>query len=361
MKKFLIFASLIYFISCKVVCGDNNYPVDSKADCYSRDLTDAENNNCCFMEILHTSNITNFACFESPKTWNDDGIKDYMNKVLPEMNYTLVDFSCPKEEDPNKEYFCGDNKVPKGSEECFSRTLVDRENNQCCYYKLSGKFGDYIGCSEVPTVYSKSYIKEKYFKEYIKSDINFEDLLCPNDKETTEDSSKVEDSTKEEDTTKKEDTTKEEDTTQQDTLTCSSSVVPAGRADCFSRETQEDKNKFYCCYIRVTSKVAEGFSVCSEYQKEYKIKDVEETLRGQYSAYGYDLEEFYCPGSGETTVEPGASNSTQGNSTLPDEPEPEEPKPEEPGEEETKDEDKIKESNGFYLKSSLLLILAFLA
>ena len=306
-----------------IFCGNNAVSVDDKTGCFGRELEDAENNQCCFMRILHTSNYTNFACFEYSKTGGDEEIKQYLNGILPTMDYSLIDYTCPQKEDPNKEYFCCDTKVPKGSGECFSRTLVDRDNNQCCYYKLSGSFGEYIGCSEVPTVYSKDYIKEKYFKEYMESGITFSDLICPNDKG-------------EDDTTKPEDSTQDDDSTQEETVSCNADVAPTSINECFYRTTAGDKENFHCCYIRVTSKVLQGFSVCSEYRKAYNVKDIEDSLRTQYSAYGYDLEEVFCP-----DVEP-SSNSTEYEPT------------------ETQEGDGVKKTNGFYLKTSFLLFLAFL-
>jgi hypothetical protein len=241
------------------------------------------------------------------------------------MDYSLIDYTCPQKEDPNKEYFCGDNKAPKDSGECFTRTLVDRDNNQCCYYKLSGNFGEYIGCSEVPTTYSKDYIKEKYFKEYMTSGITFSDLICPNDKA-------------EDDTTKPEDSTQDNDSTQDQTVSCNAEAAPTSINECFYRNTE--KENFHCCYIRVTSKVLQGFSACSEYNKQYKLKDIEDSLRAQYSAYGYDLEEVHCPDVDGLPEPP--SNSTEYDPTG------------------TQEGDGVKKTNGFYLKASFLLLLAFL-
>ena len=327
MKKFIILVSLLYFISCKVFCGNNELSAEDKTDCFGRDVENAENNHCCFMELLHTSNYTNFACFESPKLWGDEEIRQYLNGILPSMDYSLIDYTCPQKEDPNKEYFCGDNKAPKDSGECFTRTLVDRDNNQCCYYKLSGNFGEYIGCSEVPTAYSKDYIKEKYFKEYMTSGITFSDLICPNDK--------VED-----DTTKPEDSTQDDDSTQDQTISCNAETAPTSINECFYRNTEKDQEKFHCCYLRFSSKTYPSFSICSEYNKQYNLKELEDSIKTEYAAYDFNSEEVHCPDVDGLPEPP--SNSTEYDPTG------------------TQEGDGVKKTNGFYLKASFLLLLAFL-
>ena len=84
MKKFLLIVAILYFASCKSLCGgEEEAPKDAQA-CYGEDLF-GNNTQCCFLK-----NTTGTFCHEFEEKKTADEIK----KLHPEVaNYEVVD--CP--------------------------------------------------------------------------------------------------------------------------------------------------------------------------------------------------------------------------------------------------------------------------
>ena len=59
MKKFLLFAAILYFASCSTLCGGEDVqPTDANV-CYAKETTDKEKLQCCFLK-----NTTATSCHE---------------------------------------------------------------------------------------------------------------------------------------------------------------------------------------------------------------------------------------------------------------------------------------------------------
>ena len=59
MKKFLLFAAVLYFASCATLCGgEEEQPTDANV-CYAKETTDKEKFQCCFLK-----NTTATSCHE---------------------------------------------------------------------------------------------------------------------------------------------------------------------------------------------------------------------------------------------------------------------------------------------------------
>ncbi len=299
MKRILIIFSLIYFISCKTLCTAEEALEDSK-DCFTREAQDTSY-NCCYMTTKDSSDSLHTQCFEGPKRMKHDVMKENIQGQLP-TGFTLTDFACPEEKEEDK-VKCGDRTVPGEFKECFDRSVIVEENN-CCYYKLSGVF-DMSGCIEIPSTYDLDAIREKYFKQYLEKGINVDALVCP----TEGDSSKQTPQGSE----------------------CTSEIQVASKQECYSRKTRGDN--YSCCFMKIEGN-GDALSLCSEIEKGTDQSDVEKKINEQYSVYGFKVTDFVCP-----------SPSSEDVTTTKDD----------------NGKDNVKETNkGNYLRSTLLLIFALL-
>ena len=88
MKKFLLLVAVLYFASCKSLCGGEEEQPKEASECYGEDL-DANNTQCCFLK-----NTTGTFCHEFEEKTTSEDIK----KKHPEYaNYEVVD--CPYREE----------------------------------------------------------------------------------------------------------------------------------------------------------------------------------------------------------------------------------------------------------------------
>jgi hypothetical protein len=84
MKKFLLLAVVLYFASCKSLCGGEEVPPKDANLCYGEELF-GNNTQCCFLK-----NTTGTFCHEFEEKTTSEDIK----RKHPEYaNYEVVD--CP--------------------------------------------------------------------------------------------------------------------------------------------------------------------------------------------------------------------------------------------------------------------------
>lgn len=304
MERILIIFSLIYFISCKTLCNADDRLEDGK-DCFTRE-TENTKHNCCYMTTKDSSDSLRTVCVLAPKKMKLDIMKETIESEIPS-DLTLIDLACPEEKEED-EVKCGDKTVPGEFKECFDRSVIVEENN-CCYYKLSGIF-DMSGCIEIPSTFDLDAIREKYFKQYLEKGIKVDSLICP----TQDDSSKQTPQVSE----------------------CTSEIQVASKQECYGRKTRGDN--YSCCFMKIEGN-GESLSLCSEIEKGTDQSDVEKKVNEQYSIYGFKVTDFVCP-----SPSPSPSPSPEDVTTTKDD-----------------GKDNIKETNkGFYLRSTLLLIFALL-
>ena len=324
MKKFLLILSLIYFASCKTLCSDETKP-ERGADCLSR-ATEVETTHCCYVDAVPKSGGDSLLqCLESPKKTKLATLKESIIEQLESQDFTLKDIGCPDVPEEVKTS-CGAKTEPGEFKECFDRSVISEDKNHCCYYKLNGDSFSEAGCIEVSKSYSLEKVKDKYFSEYLEKGVKVDALICPR---------KVDDSTQE----------------PEGGSYCNSELTVSKKEDCFRRNIQGDKDKYYCCFMRVKGS-DEDYNMCAEYQKSVAPADIEQKLNDQYAEYGLKISDFSCPTAKEETKTEDTTKDTTKD----------EPKDTTAADTTGSDtNDNVKEANkGSYLRPELLLIFALL-
>ena len=64
MKKTLILLSLIYFVSCKISCGEIDNPPENKEDCYNRALENENEDVCCYIKVKTLASVSDVLKFK---------------------------------------------------------------------------------------------------------------------------------------------------------------------------------------------------------------------------------------------------------------------------------------------------------
>lgn len=264
----------------KNFCINNNKAPNQSNDCFNRNLVDKENNTCCFMKLSSKSESQNI-CYEFPIA-NLDKTKENLTKQLAEYSITLEELNCQKnkEDDSPKKYACNDESAVKNKTECFIRTLSNKNDTHCCYYKISGLFGTFTGCSEFPKAYGEEYLRNIVNKQYAESNINLEELSCPGNGE-------------------------DEDSIKGDKNLCDADKYePKNHIDCFKKSLADEKNN-HCCYIKLL-KGNETNSLCKEYPTNTSLYDIKQSLLKDYLISNITVGYVSCPKS--------ENDSSHGNS-----------------------------------------------
>ncbi len=174
MKKTLILLSLIYFVSCKISCGEIDNPPENKEDCYNRALENENEDVCCYLKVKTPASVS--VCTELKDSLNKEFIKKVIVSQFKEHNYTLEDFSCPTKEKDDTQ--C-DYIDPKESKDCFSSTLKDENNNHCCYMKVTIDGTSQGLCREISKEISASDIEKDLIKQLTPSKGQIDEIQCP--------------------------------------------------------------------------------------------------------------------------------------------------------------------------------------
>ena len=187
MKKILILLSLIYLVSCKLFCNTEENPKNYE-DCFNRVLEDEEN-NCCYLKVFAPSLGNVSVCYEFRKSLDIEYLRKELTRQYYEDNSTLEELACPSNrkdndsshEDQQPSINLCNNFETKDTKSCFSKDVIDENNNYCCFLKVSLGNLTKSGCGELPKNETVSDLKQKLNKLY---GIVIENIQCPsNEKE----------------------------------------------------------------------------------------------------------------------------------------------------------------------------------
>ena len=195
MSKILILLSLIYLTSCKLACSSKETP-EKREDCYNRAVDDENNGICCYLKLKSPFTNETIKCEELNTKINIEFDKQAIISLYSLMNITVEDFSCltkekiddSSEEDDSYRKNCNGTMSQKNYKNCFSKTVVDETNHQCCFGLLSANGEKQGGCMELQKNISVNDIKQELNNQYQIIGMNFEDLKCPSNEEEKENS-----------------------------------------------------------------------------------------------------------------------------------------------------------------------------
>ncbi len=84
MKKLIIFIALVFAISCKTMCDDDEYVPSEAKSCFDLETTDDKNNYCCYYTGTSVENSSDPEkyCWEFSKSVIDnDKVYDTIKKI----------------------------------------------------------------------------------------------------------------------------------------------------------------------------------------------------------------------------------------------------------------------------------------
>ena len=153
------------------------------------------------------------------KASNIEFMLKVLNSQYQEYNFTILNMTCPaRENESNSNNNCSESFNAKEPSECFDKTLTDKENNYCCFAKLSVDDAAQTGCKEIPKNESLSDIKQRIIEAGKEFNVKVDNLECPpiEKKEEEEKEKKEEEKEKkEEEKEKKEEEEKKENSPQE--------------------------------------------------------------------------------------------------------------------------------------------------
>ena len=203
-------------------------------------------------------------------------------------------------------------KDPENEQECYERAVDDEDNGVCCFIKVKGlELLDTVNkCAEFDNKINKDFIKQSLISQYSNNNYTLENFSCPIYEKNNNDSSQ------------------EDDTSSN---ICDCAMDEKNYKNCFSKTVEDNKNNF-CCYVSFSIKGATQGG-CSELQKSKALDDLKQELNNDVKSNGLTVEKIECPPiEQEEKDEKKEENSSQGNTS----------------------------NKGFYIKSGLVLIIAFL-
>ena len=178
MKKTLILLSLIYLVSCEMLCMGVENPKNNK-DCFNRRLENEKENVCCFLKTKMDT-ISESTCAEMPNGINQEFLKKMLDQYS-EVNYTIEELSCPtkEKEDDISSKLCEYKAGPKESKDCFSSTLSNEKSTSCCYVKASIDGISQSICRETTKELSAYDLKRSIIEEIAPFNGQLDEFICP--------------------------------------------------------------------------------------------------------------------------------------------------------------------------------------
>ena len=187
MNKIIILLSLIYFISCYIVCRNGLYLPEKKEDCFNRTLEDHNDDICCFLRIYDSSIGNMTLCGEYEKRINIGFTRLQLASKYARLNYTLEEFSFPNtqkyddssKEDDSSSNVCDNQIEAQNYKNCFSKTLADDKNDFCCFGTFSVDGKSYNGCLELNKNIPFETLKKELDSQASLYEMKLEGLECP--------------------------------------------------------------------------------------------------------------------------------------------------------------------------------------